>query len=264
MLFSCIIAIFPAEAEEYPQNFDFRGYYKARFSGILIGKVGAHFSQNNAIYSATADITSSGVLKLFTEHASRTQTDAKGKAYRYTSIRYIANYRTKKKKKYVEVKYKNGKFASEKLVPPENPQKRPPVPLEMRDNSVDPLSAVVLLRSRLRDALNGGKKKFSIPVYDGRRLTTALFTVGGLKVIELNDKKYPVIEVTARRQLTAGFRKGELEEYDPSEPELKLYFINNADLFPARLELSIYTGTLQIDLERRCTQEQSCLLNQPI
>lgn len=260
-LFICyFLSVFPAHAGEYPQDFTFKGLYKVNFSGMLVGKIGVDFNQTANGYEATSDIVSSGLLKLFTQHSSHTTVKATGKNFTYGQIDYVTDYQTKKKKKHVDIHYENSAFKSENLVPPENPAKRPPVSLDLKNTSLDPLSSMFMTRAKLREALMAGQNEFTIKTYDGRRLTTINYSIISKKVLRLYGVKVPVVEVEAKRSLTAGFTKSELKDYDPDEPSLTMYFSDNDVLFPVRLELVMYMSTISVDLFKRCAEHESCLL----
>lgn len=260
LLAYCFLSIFPASAENYPENFTTKAFYKVTYSGLVFAKIGVHFSQMPENYTATADIASAGLLKLFTKHSSHTTVKANGKNFTYGSIKYVSDYKTKNKKRHVDFTYVDGKFASENLVPPESATKRAPVALGLKNDSSDPLSGLIMARSKLRQALADGSSSFAVNIYDGRRLTKVDLTVAGKKVLKLYGAKQPVIIVNAKRTLVAGFSKDELEEHDANEPPLVMYFSDDATLFPIRLEYNMGIGILQMDLFARCNEKSSCLL----
>lgn len=250
---------FPADAA-YNRDLTFRGYYKCTFSGINFAKVGIHVEQDSHAYSAITDITLSGIAKLFTKHSSHTIVDGSGKNYHYSVSEYETNYKTKNKKRYVKLNYNGAEFDKETLIPPENPDKRKPVPKEEKHGSYDPLSGLLKARLLLIDALANNKQAFSLNIYDGRRLTKVDFTVLSARIIRMEDRKVPVIAVQAKRTLLVGFTASELADHDPKESPLTIYFSNDETLFPVRLEAHLMFGTLTADLVKTCTPQESCLL----
>ncbi len=257
----CFTLLFSeSQAASYSKDLDFRGYYKCEFSGINFAKVGIHVEQDSHAYSAIADITLSGIAKLFTRHSSHTIVDGSGRGYAYSAWEYESNYKTKNKKRYVKLNYKNGLFAKETLIPPENPAKRKPVPIEDKHGSYDPLSGLLKARSLLIDTLAKGEQTFSLNIYDGRRLTKVDFTVLSTRTIRMENGKAPVIAVQAKRTLLAGFTASELADHDPKESPLTIYFSNDEKLFPIRLEAHLMFGTITADLHKTCAAQESCLL----
>ncbi|MGE0754895.1 MAG: DUF3108 domain-containing protein [Alphaproteobacteria bacterium] len=256
----CFFFVFSAHAETYPRDFQFKGLYKVTFSGVAMGKVGVDFSQYAGHYTATSDIKTTGLMKMFTPHSSHSTVKATGADFQYDTVEYVTDYQTRNKKKHVEIRYANGAFKEARLVPPESPGKRPDVPEDLKDGSHDPLSSLINTRQKLIDAIETGQNQFKQQTYDGRRLTTITFRIMGKRNIRMNGRKVPVIQVNARRALTAGFTTSELDRYDPGEPALVIYFSNDEALFPVRLEIPIYMSVMQADLHTRCSAEQSCLL----
>src|SRR5436853_556802 len=130
---------FPAFAQELPP-LNLKALYEFRFGGMMFGRLGVESEQTAEHYTMTLDIASSGLLKLFTQHSSHTTVDANGAHFFYPDVIYDTHYQTKKKKKAVNLVYKGGVLAKETLIPPENPEKRPPVPMELKKDAVNPLS----------------------------------------------------------------------------------------------------------------------------
>ncbi len=255
-----LVLFAPVHAAEPARDLDFKGLYKCTMSGINFAKIGVHAEQDAHAYAMTADIMSTGIVNMFTKHSSHTTVDASGSNYTYSHINYETDYKTKNKKRYVNLIFADGKFKEEKLEPPENPAKRPPVPLEQKQQAQDPLSALLQARQELFHALQSGAREFTIDVYDGRRLTKVDFTVVGDKVLKLSGAKVPVVEVTARRTFLAGFTRSEIADKDANEPALHIYFSNDEKLFPVRLQVQLFFGLMTADLIKACSGSESCLL----
>ena len=161
----------------------------------------------------------------------------------YPDIHYETHYQTRKKPHYVRLDYKNGlRLTEEEQIPPDNHAKRPEVPMEIEKRRRRPVK-----RHAENAAGSCGRqrkqRKNSIPfnVYDGNRLTEADFTVEGKTTLRYGDKTLPVIKVgLVRRKQLAGFTPKELDDFDPNEPPLYVYFSDDARLLPIRVETTFY------------------------
>lgn len=254
------LAAAPALAEpETP--IDFKGIYEFGLGGIPLGRMGLEAVQTADHYSGTCDLMSTGLLKLFVEHKSHTTVDATGKNFSYPDIEYETHYSTRKKAKYVRLAYKGGKLSSEELIPPENYDKRPRVPMEQKENASDPLSFLVNMRMGLIAALKDGRKEFSFMVFDGRRLTEANFEIQETpRMIRRGEEKVAVVSVALTREFLAGFTKSELAKQDLNEPPLYIYFSRDERLIPLAMETSSWFGILTATLVKECRTGESCLL----
>jgi hypothetical protein len=222
--------------------------------------MGIEVQQTPKHYSIVSDIITTGLVKLFVKHSSHTNVDRLGKQdFVYNQGTYESRYQTRNKKKYVKMLTKDGITGGETLVPPDNPVTRPPVAAELKHNVFDPLSLTLQMRQELWTALKNNTKQFSIPLYDGRRLTQVNFEVGEKKTLRLKDGKVPVVQVNVSRQLIAGFTQKELAEYDPKEGTARFYFSDDKRLVPIRAEASVMFGTVSATLAKECSKEESCL-----
>jgi hypothetical protein len=250
-----LAAMQPARAAP-PDPLEFKGIYSFGFPGLTFGHMGVEIDQDANGYAITADIQSSGIVNVFVRHVSHSTAQASAK-----NIEYESNYQTRKKKRYVNLLWRDGALDEEKLVPPENRKTRPEVPPQLKNNAADPLSFILRMREALADALTAGRKNFSINVFDGRRLTKANFTLqNSPRSINHGGKKLAVITVTVRRELLAGFTASELADHDSNEPTLYVYFSNDKRLIPVRLEANAWFGKLSATLTKECRTGESCLL----
>lgn len=244
----------------FKESLTFKGIYEFSLAGVRFGRLGIEFEQKDKDYNMTADIGSTGVINLFAKHTSHTTVDGTGESYNYPNRNYETHYQTKKKKRYVKMVYADGKETVEKIEPPENRDKRPAVEAKLKDAAVDPLTFVIAMRHSLYIARKEGKKKFTLTVYDGRRLTEANFTIAGTDVIEYNGRKLPVIDVAATRKQLAGFTPSEISDHSANEPVLHIYFSNDARQMPVELHADYWLGNISAKLVKECRTGESCLL----
>ena len=243
-----------------PDPIQFKGIYNFELSGVPLGKLGIEVQQTKRDYTIVSDVVTSGLVKLFVKHSSHTMVDATGSQdFAYTEATYESHYQTRNKKKYVKMLTKDGITGDETLVPPDNPLTRPKVTADLKKDVVDPLSLTLRMRSELWKAQQNHTPQFTIRMYDGRRLSEIHFVVGEKKTLRYNDGKVPVIMVSVSRKMIAGFTKTELEDFDPKEPELRLYFTDDARLLPLRAEFTLMFGTASATLAKECLANESCL-----
>jgi len=244
-----------AEAGDGLTPINFKGVYEFSFAGLPFGQMGVEIEQSSGHYAITSDVTLTGIIRMFVQHKSHTTVEANG-----GDIHYEAHYQTRKKKHYVRLDYKNGLLKEEEQIPPETHAKRPEVPMKLKQDSSDPLSALLKARQGLWQAQKSGKTTFSVNVYDGNRLTGADFTILGKSTLRYGDKTIPVIKISARRKLLSGFTESELSDYDPKEPPLILYFTDDNRLLPLKVEMIFLASPLTATLAKECLSGESCLL----
>jgi hypothetical protein len=234
----------------------FKGIYDLDMGGMRFGKVGVELTENPSHYAMAADVTFTGLVKLFASHSSHTTVVGDGAAYDYPTRNYETHYRTKKKRKSVKMVMKAGKIVEEAVVPPDNRATRPAVPAADKNAAFDPLSLIV----KMRREIAANKNTFSINAYDGRRLTEVDFTMLGKRTLQSSDKKTPVIAVNVRRKLLAGFTASEIDDWNSKEPALTIYLSDDARLIPLKFEVPMWFGMVSATLVKECAASESCLL----
>lgn len=148
----------------------------------------------------------------------------------------------------------------ETQLPPDDHATRPVVPAGMLKNAVDPLSLIIQVREKLREKMADHQSVFSINIYDGNRLSEADFTIVGAQQIFYGQRRVPVIEVTGRRKPLAGFTKKEMGDFTTSQPTLYIYFSDDTQLMPLKLQMAMPFGLLTATLIKQCIGNESCLL----
>ncbi len=238
---------------------NFKGIYEFRLGGLLVGKLGIEAEESASGYAIACDIKSAGVASIFTKHSSHTTVDGTYNRTSYPDIVYQTNYQTKKKKRSVRLVYKDAEITKEEVVPPDNRATRPAVDAHLKNAAYDPLTLNIRLRQAVWNAVQSGKPDFTLSVYDGRRLTELNGAVEGKRTLRDGNRKQPVVTVSVRRKLVAGFTKSELEDYDPKEPALLMYYSNDRRFVPIRAEAPLLFGSLTGVLVKQCATGESCL-----
>jgi len=229
-----------AQAQELtPVNFS--GRYDFTLAAVPFGKIDIVFKQDATSYSATSDITTVGIAKVFVQHESHTTSKGTGADYQYPDVDYDSRYSTKGKKRVATFTRRNGVMTAEFVEPPDNPAVRPPVSAALKTRAYDPVALAIGMRGELARVIRSGEKNFTIDYYDGRRLTRGNFTYTGEKLLKMNGTKYPVYTVLASRSPVAGFTEKELKRMQQKEPPLTIYLAKDT-LLPLRLELPLMFG----------------------
>ena len=255
ILLLVLFASCPARAGDALTPVNFKGLYVFTFSGIEFGRLGLDIAQDGNSTAMAADIKTTGLLSVFVKHSSHSTYEAKdGKGI------YESNYHTRKKARYVKMLDANSHATDEILDPKDPPSKRPPVPQEMKKDALNPLLFVLKMRSNLMEIINKKESGYSLLFYDGRRLTQGDFTIEGKKTILYLGAKKNVVAVSVRRKLLAGFTPSELEEHDPKEPTVYLYYSDDARMLPLRIEVKYGIATIAATLTKECTKDESCLI----
>ena len=256
-IFIALLSAYPAAAAEGLTPISFKAIYDFGWAGMVFGRIGIEAMQTSSHYDITSDVLSTGIANLFTKHSSHTTVDATGRDFTYPNRDYETNYQTKNKKKYVKMSFKDGKLVQEVALPAD--PKRSPVPVELKERAYDPLSYLLALRKALYDARTQHQQDFRVLFYDGRRLYEGDFSLVGEGRLRMDNEIVPVIHVVARRKLLAGFTPQEIQDFNPNESLLHIYFSNDARLVPLRLEFGFFLGTVSATLAKECRTGESCL-----
>ncbi|MDX2074491.1 MAG: DUF3108 domain-containing protein [Alphaproteobacteria bacterium] len=242
LLLIFLLASHPVQADEPLIPIDFSGHYDFAFSGVPLGKLDLRFTQSATKYTATADVKTVGLARVFVQHESHTISKGWGSDFHYPQVDYESRYSTRGKPKSAKISKKDGVIFADVVNPPDNRAIRPAVPLEQKSAAFDPLAVGLAIRSEFARAQKDGRTDFTLDYYDGRRLTRVYFTVGKERVIRIKGQKYPVFTLTARRELLAGHTDKERARIDPHEPSATLYFSRDAKFMPIYLEVPVLFG----------------------
>lgn len=232
----------PVQAQEPSIPLDFSGHYDFGFSGIPFGRLDIMFKQSATRYSATADVKTTGIVRVFVQHKSHTTSQGSGTGFSYGKVAYESSYSTRGKQRYAAFNKEGGRIVSEKVLPPDNRGTRSAVPAEAKNGALDPLAIGLAIRSEFIRAQKDGRRNFSLDFYDGRRLTRADFTVGDERNIRIGGTAYPVYSITARRKPLGGYTASELARFNAKEADLTIYFSHDEKCVPIYLEAPVAFG----------------------
>lgn len=142
------------------------------------------------------------------------------------------------------------------LAQPEPEKDREPVPMEMRNGTVDPVTAIVAVMDRV--ARSGGCD-ITVPVYDGRQRYDLIFATQGTEQLEAGDLSTyagPATRCTVRYKPMAGRWKEQRPNRDDDGAKRKdvpvtLYVAKahpGGPPVPVRLEMNSSLGPVRLHL----------------
>ncbi len=248
LLFLLPLTLTTVNAHAAPEPLVTETHYTLSWSGIPFGACDITATQEGNKFRINSAIHFSGAAKMLAAHQSDTVAEGEGIAGAAAAHTYETFYSTRKKKKHVRLIYANGGSLTDRLIePPENAEKRPPVPAEKLKGVPDPLTFVAELRRAMRETLANHTNRFSLSVFDGRRLYASTWTIVDERTIELNGKQQHVVYATATRKPVAGFTQSELDDFN-ADTQLNGYF--DADtMLPVKLTVDLMIGSLEATLD---------------
>lgn len=248
LLFLLPLTLTAVNAHAAPEPLVTEAHYTLSWSGIPFGACDISAAQDGNRFRINSAIHFSGAAKMLAAHQSDTVAEGDGMAAAASAHSYETYYSTRNKKKHVLLTYAKGGSLTDRLIePPENPEKRPPVPVEKLKGVPDPLTFIAELRRIMRETLANHTNRFTLSVFDGRRLYASTWTIQDERVIELNGKQRHVVYATATRKPTAGFTQSELDDFN-ADAQLGAYF--DADtMLPVKMTVELMIGTLEATLD---------------
>ncbi|MDA8230233.1 MAG: DUF3108 domain-containing protein [Magnetospirillum sp.] len=167
-------------------------------------------------YHASLDVSTTGLAERLS--GLSLQVDAWGKAVPRDTLspdRFSADTTRKDEENKLAVQFDHGTAPARivldetrSLAPADEDEDppAPPVPPEQRIGTLDPLSAIMEVGRRARDALKDGPRGFTLPVYDGRHRYDARVAVQGMRSTDIDDRQVQGVAVLVTFVPVAGFR----------------------------------------------------------
>ncbi len=243
---------FPRAAAEAA---DIAAFYRVTWAGLPAGEIRLSFHQNGSDYRDDIAIASQGLAHWLTKF--RADAFAEGRlAIEGTALpsRYDARYDLRKRHdsrvtlQYVE---RDGGLIAERGAA--DTSRKPPLAEPYRRNTLDPLSALAVVRHELR--LNRVADRQSVvPAFDGaRRFDIAVTVIASSSqdhLIRLRLTLHPI----------AGFKgeAGEDGDADSAPRPVDIAFTDDDALLPVSLKVSIGYLPLEVRLDHVCDSFQTC------
>ena len=130
----------------------------------------------------------------------------------------------------------------------DNPAWRPAVPFEVVNTARDPVTGSFMLRRALYEALATDQNKVGTKTYDGMRLATMRMIRAANAKVEVMGEYKDTINVAITRTPIDGYTPKELKKYNKGDPEIRMYFTNDAAFLPVRATAKTLVGELSMTL----------------
>jgi len=231
-------------------------HYKVYWAGLHIGDLVARVNNDRM----DTLIESYGIAKLISNYSSKTHATFSYKNGEYKPSSFFTEFKLQKRDRTIGIKYKNdGGIMEEAITPPDKVGKRPPISEEQKQNAVDPLTAFMLARQKIKENLDKENSGFSFNMYDGRRLSRLEFKIHGRKKETIKRKELNVVHVSFERIPIAGFTKRELKRMKEEEPIVTVYLSDDEYLFPIKADAKAPLGSAVMLLEKECSSLDVCI-----
>lgn len=266
MILIAFLLATPAVAQQGPALPHLRpytsiGFYDVSWGGISVGGMVIDAREFNDSYAMEVRIKSSGIAWTFTKHKSTTTMEGIKQNGAYIPQKFETDFKLRGKTRHIVLEYnEQGELVHEINTPPEDPNKRPPVPMELKQNALDALTPFFLQRIEVYDALKSGGDNFTIRMFDGRRLTDMHYFIQGRKRVEWNRQETPVIHFNLTRTPVAGYKKDELNDiHQNKDPAVSLYLSDDGRLIPLKIIIDSSAGKFHANFKQNCLSMADCL-----
>lgn len=260
------LATLPAVAQEAERPlpplalYNSHAYYDVSWSGIRVGGMVIDAREDADSYAMSLKMKSDGLAWMVTKHHSTNTIEGIKKNGEYLPQRFETFFTLRKKTRHIVLDYDaEGKLVHEVNTPPEDPNKRKPVPQELKEQVIDVLTVFFEQRKMLYEALKSGTESFTLRMYDGRRLTDMEYWVKGRQNVSWNNQNIPAVVFSLSRTPVAGFKESELEDLrDKKDPAVTFYLSDDGKLTPLRIVIDASAGTFYGNFRQNCISAEAC------
>ena len=227
------------------------GRYKVAWSGITLGRINLIAKEDATSYSMSVDTKTRGVGALIGDEA-RLILARGSKAEDATYI--PATYESKPQKNIeeedvIKLTYDaKGDITNRLRTRDDDPAWRPPVPFAKVNTARDPITGSFMLRRALYAALPTSTREVSTKTYDGLRLATMKMIRDTNAKVEVMGEYKDTINVAITRTPIDGYTPKELKKFKKGDPEIRIYFTNDAAFLPVRATAKTLVGELSMTL----------------
>ncbi len=245
----------PSSEDSYDNLNNKAAWYKVYWTGVHIADLVVEVKDG----SMDTVIESYGIVKKISKYASRTSSKFSFENGKYIPKSFYTQFQQRNGGKKINIVYNSsGIIEAESVTPPDKRGKRPAVKNEMKVDTVDPLTAVMVAHAKIKESLKQNIKNFSFNMYDGRRLAQLDFTIGGRMHRNINGKSYNVVMVTFVRKPIAGFTNKELSRMKEEEPVFTIYLNDDKYLMPIKADAEAPLGKAILIMEKECKSIETC------
>ncbi len=246
----------PALAVEPLSPLILNARYIISWSGITLGRINVTAREDAGSYSLIVDTKTHGVGAIVSDEASIVRAEGtKNAAGDYVPVSYHAGPQGKKSGTNTTLNYDaKGLIATRTRDPEDDPAWRPPVTFEQIDTAHDPITASFMLRRMLYAAQQKSDASVATRTYDGARLAEMRMTRTINARVPVMDGYKDAVNVVVTRTPIEGYTPKELKKFKKGDPEIHLYFTNDAAFLPIRASARIEFGELALTMVDDNTQ----------
>jgi hypothetical protein len=242
------------------EPFNHSGYYSVSWSGIGVGGMAMETAEDANSYRMNVEVKSGGIAWALTKHENITSVHGLKRDGEYLPQQFETVFKLRGKTRHIVLTYNDkGELVDEVNTPPEPEWKRPPVPMELKKHVVDALTPFFQHRTRIYEAIRAGEDKFTIRMFDGRRLTDMHYFIQGRRALSWNRQNVKVFELVMTRSPVAGYKDSELEDIaNEQDPDVSLYLSDDGKLIPLKIEVDSDAGRFYANYKRACASFADC------
>lgn len=224
-------------------------FYKIRWGGFHVASVIAGFEKEGNTYHSQAVIRTYGLARSASRYSSESQAKTLVLEAGVKPMQFHTAFSMRKSSREIFLGWDDAvNIIRHKVTPPEKPGKRTPVSEAQKSNAFDPLSAYFAARAEVVK----GSKKFTIPMFDGRRRSELQF-----EVLETR-KEDGALHVTMREIFIAGFTGREQEERAHRNLTIHIY-LDPKTLIPISCVGDSIIGRADGELAAECDSFDECI-----
>ena len=234
------------------------GKYFVAWNGLVMGRINLSAHEDAQNYTLTVDTKTHGVGILFKTERRIAEANGAVTPQGYIAHHFESRPQGKDEGQRSTIEFDAaGKIATREQVPQDDRNWRPEVSLADANTANDPVTAGLVLRRKLYEALAQGKNEVAIRTYDGSRLAEMKFAAlaDHARVTMPGDGYGDAINTIVTREPIAGYTPKEIKKYNAGDPIIHLYFSADAKFVPVRATVSLPIGELSVSLEEMKTPQ---------
>jgi hypothetical protein len=234
---------------------DIVAVYTAYWAGLPAAQIRLTLRNGGPQYRDQIEISTEGLPYLFTRFRATATAEGRLAANRPAEpLHYLAAYDLRKRRdRRVSMQFVRRSDGTIAERGSDDTSRKPPLAETLRNNAVDPLSALERIREALRAATPGGR--FTVPVYDGARR----FDIVG-RMLPRSNAPAGVLRAELALRPIAGFKGETSEDGDPDDAprKVELTVTDDAKMVPLSITVPVFFMPLVVQFQRLCAASDPC------
>lgn len=219
--------------------------YKVYWGGMHVADLQAKTDEKRI----STQIDTKGLVGMVSNYKNQAEAELNYHNGEYVPTRFSKKSQKTSGNKHTEIAYKAGRV--DDLKSSENlSQETAKEAGNLR--AVDPLSAFVIARAKVREALRQQRKSFSLSTYDGKKLSRLHFELLGTEKKDIAGVEEDVLHIRMTRVPLSGFGSDEA-----SDSVVELY-VDDEHLIPLIANANAPIGHATIVIDKRCFSADEC------